>query len=60
MAKWQAWLASLGETPVNPGPALGKVQGRKVRWCFRRWGNPLSEFPTVKPTAWMRLLKVAK
>lgn len=61
MAKWQAWLAGLGDAVVNPGTPVGKSKTVSASGVTDDGGsNPLSGFSIVKADSMDAALEMAK
>ena len=61
MAKWKAWVASLGDAVVNPGTPLGKSRIVSSAGVSDDGGsNPLTGFSTVKADSMDAALEMAK
>ncbi len=61
MAKWQAWLAGLGDAVVNPGTPVRKSKTVSSSGITDDGGsNPLSGFSIVKADSMDAALEMAK
>jgi len=61
MAKWKAWVGSLGDAMVNPGTPVGKSKTVSSGGVSDDGGsNPLSGFSIVKADSMDAALEMAK
>jgi hypothetical protein len=61
MAKWQAWIADLGDTMVNPGTPLGKSRTVSAGGVADDGGsNPIMGYSVVKADGIDAAVEIAK
>lgn len=60
MAKWKAWMASLGDAVIDPGKPLGAGKLVSAAGVSDRGTNPLSGFSIVAADSMETALKFAR
>ena len=60
MARWQAWLADLGEAAIEPGTRMGQSQIVTSDGVSENVPNPMSGYSIIEATDMEAALKIAK